>query len=158
MAQKIKNCLWFTSNTEEAVNYYVSIFPNSKIDSKSSYKPNPNEDLEIILTIEFTLNGLEFLALNGGKESIPSFANSLVIYCENQEEIDHYWDNLTKDGNEQPCGWLIDKYGYSWQVVPSKLAALMTNSNKLKKQAVMNELMKMKKLDLNILEQAFEQA
>jgi predicted 3-demethylubiquinone-9 3-methyltransferase (glyoxalase superfamily) len=158
VSQKIKNCLWFTSNAEDAVNYYTGIFPNSKIESKSTYKPNPKEDTEIVLTIEFTLNGMEFLALNGGKECLPSFANSLVIYCENPKEIDHYWDNLTKDGNEQPCGWLIDKYGYSWQVVPSKLAELMTITNKLKSQAVMNELMKMKKLEISILEKAYELA
>lgn len=138
MANPIYPCLWYNNQAEEAAQFYCSLFPNSKIVST-----NP------MVTI-FELNGTKFMGLNGGPHFQFNEAVSFVISCENQEEIDHYWHGLIADtGRESMCGWLVDKYGMSWQVVPSILGELMNDPSR--SQRVMEAFMKMKKFDLQAL-------
>ncbi|MFO1519531.1 MAG: VOC family protein [bacterium] len=156
--EKITPCLWFDNNAEEAVNFYVSVFKNSKIGKVSRYgkagfefhgKPEGS-----VMTIEFELNGQSFTALNGGPIFKFTEAVSLMVPCESQEEIDHYWGRLTEGGDPkaQQCGWLKDRFGLSWQVVPAQLGEWMKNPKKSEK--VMKALLQMKKLDLGALRQA----
>ena len=132
MTTPIYPCLWFDDKAHEAADYYCSIFPNSTILNKTP------------MVAVFELNGVKYMALNGGPEYHFSEAVSFVINCETQEEIDYYWEKLTKDGNEGKCGWLKDKYGVSWQVVPSVLGQLMSDPDKAPK--VMYAFMQMKKM------------
>ena len=134
MNKSIYPCLWFDGNALPAAEFYSSIHPNSKILSA-----NP-------MAVVFELNGAKFMALNGGPEFHFSEATSFVITCETQEEIDHYWDKLTEGGSEGKCGWLKDKFGVSWQVVPSILGKLMNDPEKAPK--VMYAFMQMKKFDI----------
>lgn len=159
--QKIISNLWFDSQAEEAANYYVSIFKNSKIGKISRYG---KEGFEVhhrpagsVMTIEFTLEGQTFLALNGGPHFKFNEAISFIVNCETQAEIDYYWNKLSVGGdpNSQQCGWLKDKYGLSWQIVPTALEELMTDP--AKSEAVMGALLKMKKLDIQKLEEAYKQ-
>jgi predicted 3-demethylubiquinone-9 3-methyltransferase (glyoxalase superfamily) len=135
--QKITPFLWFDKNGKEAAEYYVSIFKNSKVTNT-----NP------IVTV-FELDGLQLMILNGGPQFKLDEAFSLSVSCDNQDEIDYYWDKLTAGGEESRCGWLKDKYGVSWQVVPSILGKLMSDPKK--SQAVMNAFLKMKKFDIETL-------
>jgi predicted 3-demethylubiquinone-9 3-methyltransferase (glyoxalase superfamily) len=137
MEQKIYPCLWFDGIAQEAVNYYRSIFKTSKIISE-----NP-------IVVIFELNGKQFMALNGGPHHKFSPANSYVIECETQAEIDHYWERLGEGGVHNQCGWLDDKYGVSWQIVPSILGKLMSDPEKA--QRVINAFMQMKKFDIEKL-------
>lgn len=150
--QKITPFLWFDSNAEEAVNFYVSVFRNSKIDTLTRYGdagPGPKGS---VLTAAFELEGQKFVALNGGPRFKFTEAVSFVINCETQEEIDYFWDKLTSDGGQESmCGWLKDKFGLSWQVVPTEIGSLLTGE---KSNQVMQALMQMKKLDLSALRQA----
>ena len=152
ITQKITPFLWFDNNAEEAVNYYVSVFRNSKLGTITRYGdagPGPKGS---VLTAAFELEGQKFVALNGGPRFKFTEAVSFVINCENQEEIDYFWDKLTSDGGQESmCGWLKDKFGLSWQVVPTELASLLTGE---KSNRVMQAIMQMKKLDLGILRQA----
>jgi predicted 3-demethylubiquinone-9 3-methyltransferase (glyoxalase superfamily) len=132
--KSIHTCLWFDHCAKEAAEYYCRIFKNGKILSE-----NP-------VAVEFEINHTKFMGINGGDIYKPTEAVSLVVYCATQEEIDYYWDNLTKDGGEEStCGWLKDKYGFSWQIVPFNISELFV------KQEVANELLKMKKIDLELL-------
>jgi predicted 3-demethylubiquinone-9 3-methyltransferase (glyoxalase superfamily) len=137
MQQKIYPCLWFDNKAKEAAKFYCSLFPNSKIVSE-----NP-----IVVMVE--LNGNLFMCLNGGPMYKPSSANSYVINCDTQAEIDHLWNHLSEGGIEMQCGWVQDKYGFSWQIVPTILSELMNDSEKAPK--VIESFLKMKKFDIETL-------
>ena len=159
--QKITPCLWFDSNAEEAVNFYVSIFKNSKIGKISRYGEAGYEihrkPAGTVMTIEFELNGQAFTALNGGPIFKFNEAISFQVSCESQEDVDYYWGKLSKGGEEGPCGWLKDKYGLSWQIVPTVLGEMMQDKDPEKSEKVMKAMLQMKKLDIKSLEQAYEQ-
>ena len=154
--QTITPCLWFDKEAEEAANFYVSIFKNSNINNVSRYG---KEGYEIhhqkegtAMTVDFTLNGQQFIGLNGGPLFKFTEAVSFTIPCETQEEIDYFWEKLTAGGEESQCGWLKDKYGLSWQVVPNILPKLLKDP--ARSGRVMNAFMKMKKFDIETLKNA----
>ncbi|XZF13353.1 VOC family protein [Chitinophagaceae bacterium MMS25-I14] len=153
--QKIMPFLWFDNNAEEAMNFYTSLFPDSKVLSITRYGaagPGPEGS---VLTASFLLNGQEFAVLNGGLLFKFTEAVSFAINCADQKEIDYYWDKLTADGGEESmCGWLKDKYGLSWQVVPANISKLLQNPDKDKANRTMQALMGMKKLVIADLEGA----
>jgi len=160
--QNITPCLWFDSNAEEAVNFYTSIFKNSKIGKISRYG---KEGYEIhgkpegsVLTIKFELNGQTFTALNGGPVFKFNEAISFQVSCESQQEVDYYWGKLSEGGDEkaQRCGWLKDKYGVSWQIIPTVLGEMLQGNNSKKSESVMKALLQMRKLDIKTLKQAYE--
>jgi predicted 3-demethylubiquinone-9 3-methyltransferase (glyoxalase superfamily) len=157
---KITPCLWFDSEGEEAAKFYTGIFPNSKIGEISRYGEEGKEfhgkEPGSVLTVAFELDGQPFTALNGGPIFKFTEALSLQINCETQAEIDHYWEKLGEGGDPkaQQCGWLKDKFGLSWQVVPTMLAKLVTGPDKAKTGRVMAALFQMKKLDIATLEAA----
>jgi len=154
--QKITSFLWFDNNAEEAVNFYTSIFKNSKILQTARYGKNMPGKEGAIMTIKFLLDGQEFLALNGGPIFKFTEAISLMVNCDSQEEIDELWKKLVADGGEESqCGWLKDKFGLSWQIVPADIANMISDANPQKSQRVMEEVMKMIKLDINILRKAY---
>ena len=152
--QKITPFLWFDNQAEEAAQFYTSIFKNSKILNVSRYGdagPGPKGS---VMVVSFQLEGQQFTALNGGPLFKFSEAFSFVVNCENQQEIDHYWTKLTSNGGqESQCGWLKDKFGFSWQIVPTALGKLMSGDPK-KSNRVMQALLQMKKLDIATLEEA----
>jgi predicted 3-demethylubiquinone-9 3-methyltransferase (glyoxalase superfamily) len=154
--QKITPFLWFDNNAEEAANFYVSVFKNSKILNVSRYGdagPGPKGS---VMVVSFQLEGQQFTALNGGPQFKFSEAFSFVVNCETQKEIDEYWNKLTSGGGkESACGWLKDKFGFSWQIVPTALGKLMSGDPK-KANRVMQALLQMKKLDIATLEEAAE--
>ncbi len=154
--QKITPFLWFDTNAEEAVKFYTSIFKNSNIGTSVKYGEAGAKASEMkkgsVMVIDFTLNGQDFTAINGGPAFTFNEAISLLINCKDQKEIDYYWEKLTEGGTEVQCGWLKDKYGLSWQVVPEKLGEWMKDPKKVEK--VMAKVLTMKKLDLKILEEA----
>ena len=150
---RIRPFLWYNTQAEEAANFYVSIFKNSKILHVARYPEGGPMPAGTAMVVVFELDGRGFLALNGGPNFKCTEAISLTISCEDQHEIDYYWAKLTADGgSEGPCGWLKDKYGLSWQVVPKKMGELLSNPKTASR--VMQEEMKMKKIDLAILERA----
>lgn len=161
--QKITPCLWFDSNAEEAVNFYTAIFKNSKIGNISRYGEAGYEihrkPAGTVLTMEFELNGQAFTALNGGPMFKFNEAISFQVGCESQEEIDYYWEKLSEGGDKkvQRCGWLKDKYGLSWQIVPTVLGKMLQDKNAKKSESVMKALLQMKKLDIKTLQQTYEQ-
>ena len=153
---KITPFLWFNDQAEEAMNFYVSIFKNSKAGSVTRYGdagPGPKGS---VMTANFQLEGLDFTALNGGPQFPFTEAVSFVVHCETQQEIDYYWDKLTTGGRPSQCGWLKDKFGLSWQVVPAVLPRLLKDPDPKKSQRVMQALMQMTKLDIARLQQAAE--
>jgi predicted 3-demethylubiquinone-9 3-methyltransferase (glyoxalase superfamily) len=156
--QKITPFLWFDNQAEEAANFYVSIFKNSKIVSvarygdeaaKASGRPKGS-----VMTISFELDGQHFTALNGGPAFKFTEAISFVAHCQTQEEVDHLWEALSQDGEESRCGWLKDKYDVSWQVVPDVLIKLLQDKDAAKSRRVMQAMLQMSKIDIKILEQA----
>ncbi|OGE73788.1 MAG: hypothetical protein A3I07_02290 [Candidatus Doudnabacteria bacterium RIFCSPLOWO2_02_FULL_42_9] len=168
--QKITPCLWFENKCEEAINYWINIYntnPAKKSESKIiliqrySDKPVPNLPMNglegKILTAIFELEGQKFMALDGGPIFKPNAAISFEISCDTQEEVDHFWTKLSEGGdpNAQQCGWLQDKYGFSWQVVPKRLGELLTDPNKEKADKAMQAMLQMKKLVISDLEKAF---
>jgi predicted 3-demethylubiquinone-9 3-methyltransferase (glyoxalase superfamily) len=160
ISQKIVPCLWFDNQAEEAVNFYVSIFKNSRIANVTRYA-NAGQDIHrkpagSVMTVQFEIEGQPFTALNGGPEFKFNEALSLQVTCDTQKEIDEYWDKLTQGGDPkaQQCGWLKDKYGLSWQVVPKMLPELLKNHESPKAQRAMDALLRMKKIDLAALESA----
>lgn len=163
MIQQISACLWFNDQAEEAVNLYTSLFPNSKIGNTARYdkasaevsgKPEGS-----VLTIEFEINGQTFTALNGGPLFKFSEAVSFVVTCDTQEEVDMYWNKLTADGGEESqCGWLKDKFGLSWQIVPKVLGEMLSDKDGVKAQRAMKAMLEMKKIDIKALEKACSQA
>lgn len=154
ITQKITPFLWFDNQAEEAANFYISVFKDSKIDTVTRYGnagPGPEGS---VLTVAFELAGQKFVALNGGPQFKFTEAISFVVNCESQEEIDYFWQKLTSDGGaESMCGWLKDKYGLSWQVVPANIGELLTGDPE-KSNRVMQAIMQMKKPDVAKLEQA----
>lgn len=160
--QKISINLWFNNEAEEAANYYTSIFKNAKIEQISRY-PKAGQEIHkkkegSVMTVEFTIEGQSFVALNGGPDFKFNEAVSLIINCEDQEEVDYYWDNLSAGGdkNAQQCGWLKDKYGVSWQVVPEMMSGLFKDHESENTKRAMNAMMNMKKLDIAKLQSAFD--
>jgi predicted 3-demethylubiquinone-9 3-methyltransferase (glyoxalase superfamily) len=162
--KNITPCLWFDSNAEEAVNFYISIFKNSKIGNISRYGEAGQEihgkPAGTVLTIEFELNGQAFTALNGGPVFKFNEAVSFQVGCESQEEVDYYWEKLSAGGDQkaQQCGWLKDKFGLSWQIVPNILGKMLQDKDVKKSESVMKALLRMKKLDIKTLQQAYKQA
>ena len=152
--QKITTFLWFDNNAEEAVNFYVSIFKNSKVSKTSRYGDAGPGPKGTVMTIAFQLDGQEFMALNGGPQFKFTEALSLVVHCQTQKEVDYFWEKLSAGGEKVECGWLKDKFGLSWQVVPDVLSELLRDDDPQKKERVMKAMMKMKKLDIAGVEQA----
>ena len=157
--QRITNCLWFDSEAEEAANFYTSIFPNSSVGAISRYGKEGFEAHHQpegkVMVVQFTLDGQEFMALNGGPLFPFNEAISLVVNCKDQAEIDYYWKHLTAGGEESQCGWLKDKFGVSWQVTPIQLKEMMYHGAREKYDRVMAAFLKMKKFDLKTLEEAY---
>lgn len=161
--QKISPCLWFDDNAEDAVKFYTSIFKDTKIGNVTRYG---KEGYEIhkkkegsVMTIDFEIEGQKFLALNGGPIFKFNEAISFQIYCDTQEEIDYYWDKLTEGGdkNAQVCGWLKDKFGVSWQVVPVSLIKMLEDKDSRKTERVMKAMLQMRKLDIDALIKAYQE-
>ena len=158
--QKINTFLWFSDKAEEAAKFYTSVFPDSKITATTRYGdagPGPKGS---VMTVAFQIAGQEFVALNGGPHFQFTPAISLVINCESQEEVDRYWDKLSEGGDPraQQCGWLADKYGLSWQVVPTILGKMMSDKDAAKASRVTTAMLAMKKLDSDALKRAYEGA
>ena len=156
--QKITPFLWFDNQAEEAVNFYTSIFKNSKVGKVSRYGDAGPGPKGAVLTASFVLDGQEFIALNGGPKYKFTPAISFVVPCETQQEIDHYWSKLSAGGRTDQCGWLADKFGVSWQVVPTLLGQLMSDKDSQKSERVMKALLQMTKLDIDALKSAYEGA
>ena len=154
--QKISAFLWFDNNAEEAVNFYVSVFKNSKILQTTRYGEVGPGPKGTVMTIAFELDGQEFTALNGGPQFKFTEAISLVVHCDTQEEVDYYWEKLSEGGEKVECGWLKDKFGLFWQITPDVLLELIGDPDEEKQQRVMKAMMKMKKLDIEQLKQAAE--
>jgi predicted 3-demethylubiquinone-9 3-methyltransferase (glyoxalase superfamily) len=147
--------LWFDRNGLEAAEFYVSVFPNSKIKNISYFGEAGPREAGLVLTVDFELDGQEYTAINGGPEFTFDEAVSLLINCRDQDEVDHYWDRLRADGGQEgPCGWVKDKYGLSWQVVPEEMADLMSDPDKERSNRAMKAMLGMQKLDLAALKAA----
>ena len=160
---KITPCLWFDDNAEEAVNFYTSVFKNSKIKTISRYGEAGHEihgkPAGSVMTVAFELDGQAFTALNGGPVFRFNEAISFQVSCETQEEVNYYWDKLSEGGDEkaQQCGWLKDKYGVSWQIIPTVLGEMLQDKDPKKSERVMSALLQMRKIDIRTLEKAYEQ-
>jgi predicted 3-demethylubiquinone-9 3-methyltransferase (glyoxalase superfamily) len=152
--QKITPCLWFDTQAEEAANFYTSIFKNSRILEISHYGEAGPRPEGMVLTVNFELDGQEFVALNGGPEFTFDEAISFQVSCEGQTEVDEFWSRLSEGGEEGQCGWLKDRFGVSWQIVPKRLMELINDPDKGKSQRVIQAMLGMKKLDIDALEQA----
>ena len=159
--QKITPFLWFDDNAEEAAKFYVSIFKNSKITGVSRYGESAakasGRPKGSVMTVAFELEGQPFVALNGGPVFTFSPAISLFVNCETQKEIDELWEKLTDGGEEVECGWLKDKYGVSWQIVPSGIVEMISDPDAARSDRVMQAVVKMKKLDIAVLKKAYGQ-
>jgi predicted 3-demethylubiquinone-9 3-methyltransferase (glyoxalase superfamily) len=156
--QTITTCLWFDTEAEEAANFYVSVFKNSQVQNVSHYGEAGPRPAGMVMTVDFELDGQQFIALNGGPEFRFTEAVSLQVNCETQEEVDRYWSVLSEGGEEGPCGWLKDRYGLSWQIVPVALTELINDPDTAKAQRVMAAMLQMKKIDIAALEAAAEAA
>lgn len=150
-------CLWFDQNAEEAVDFYLSVFPRGRLLSTTYYREGAPSPPGSVMTIHFELNGREFTALNGGPYFNFSPAISFAIYCKDQVDIDYYWERLCDGGKPEPCGWLKDRFGVSWQLVPVQLMALFAQGEQSKVARMTAALMQMQKLDLQALLAAYEQ-
>jgi predicted 3-demethylubiquinone-9 3-methyltransferase (glyoxalase superfamily) len=157
-AKKITPCLWFDTQAEEAAKFYASVFKNSKIGKISRYG---KEGFEVhgkkagtVMTVEFEIEGQKFLALNGGPHFKFNEAVSFQVHCETQQEVDYFWSELAKDGEESHCGWLKDKFGLSWQVIPKALPEMLMDGNSETAQRVMRSMLQMRKIDIAALRRA----
>ncbi|GGQ34114.1 VOC family protein [Streptomyces mutabilis] len=149
-------CLWFDGQAEEAAHFYVSLFKNSGIGAVTRYPEGAHHPAGTVLTVDFTANGQRFVALNGGSEFRFNEAISFQITCDDQEEVDHYWTRLTENGGEEgPCGWVKDRFGVSWQVVPGRLEEMFRDSDATKVARANQAMMSMRKLDIAALEKAY---
>ncbi len=154
---EITPCLWFDTEGEEAANLYTSVFPNSKIVEIARYGEAGPRPEGMVMTVIFELDGQKFMALNGGPEFKFTEAISFQVSCKNQEEVDAFWSKLSEGGEEGPCGWLKDRFGLSWQIVPTVLPELLADPDREKAQRVMAAMLKMKKIEIDELEQAAAQ-
>ena len=152
---KITPFLWFDTQAEEAAQFYTSIFPNSKIDSIARYSAAGPGPAGSVMTVAFQLDGLPFTALNGGPVYNFNNAVSFVVHCDSAEEVDHYWERLTAGGKEIQCGWLTDKFGLAWQIVPKAFLEMIKDPDPARKERLMKAMFPMKKLDLALLEAAY---
>ena len=159
--QRITPCLWFDDKAEEAATFYTSIFKNSKIVKIARYGEAGAEvsgrPKGTVMTVTFHLEEQEFMALNGGPQFKFTEAISFVVNCQTQEEVDEYWEKLSDRGQEVQCGWLKDKYGLSWQIVPTILGEMLNDPDPKKAERVMTAMLQMKKIDINGLKQVYEQ-
>ena len=154
--QKITPFLWFDNNAEEAMNFYVSVFRNSKVLTVSRYGEAGPGPKSTVMTAEFSLDGQEFVALNGGPRFQFTEAISFVVNCDTQDEVDYFWEKLSEGGQKSRCGWLKDKFGLWWQVVPILLAELMNDKDQEKADRVMQAMLKMDKIEVEPLKRAYE--
>jgi predicted 3-demethylubiquinone-9 3-methyltransferase (glyoxalase superfamily) len=154
----IKPFLWFDTEAEEAAEHYTSIFPNSRIVDVARYGSAGPREEGTVMTVAFELDGERFTALNGGPEYRFTEAVSFWVDCETQDEVDHYWSRLGEGGEEGPCGWLKDRFGLSWQIVPTALPKLLSDPDREKAQRVMAAMLQMRKLDIAGLERAAAEA
>jgi predicted 3-demethylubiquinone-9 3-methyltransferase (glyoxalase superfamily) len=151
---KLTPCLWFDTEGEEAATFYTSVFPNSRIVDIARYGSAGPRPEGTVMTVDFELDGQPFLALNGGPEFTFSEAISFQVDCKNQQEVDSFWNQLSAGGEQGPCGWLKDKFGLSWQIVPTRLPELLGDPDRAKSQRVMQAMLQMKKIDIDALERA----
>jgi predicted 3-demethylubiquinone-9 3-methyltransferase (glyoxalase superfamily) len=156
--QSITPCLWFDTEGEEAANFYTSVFPNSRIVEVARYGSAGPRPEGTVMTVSFELDGQRFVALNGGPQFAFSEAISFQVDCKNQEEVDTYWSKLSEGGEEGPCGWLKDRYGVSWQIVPAVLPELLADPDREKSQRVMRAMLNMRKIEIEGLERAAAEA
>jgi predicted 3-demethylubiquinone-9 3-methyltransferase (glyoxalase superfamily) len=159
-APKITPCLWFDTEAEEAARFYVSVFPGAKLGKINRYSKG-GQDVHgkpegSVMAVEFEIEGQKFVGLNGGPQFKFTEAVSFQIHCKNQEEVDYYWSRLTEGGKDVACGWLKDKFGLSWQVVPIQLFEFLSSGDAIKSERVTKAFMQMKKFDIEKLRQAFE--
>ena len=151
-------CLWFDTEGEEAAQFYTSLFPNSRITHVARYGSAGPRPEGTVMTVEFELDGQQFVALNGGPDFTFNEAISFQVSCEGQDEVDRYWTALSEGGAEGPCGWLKDKFGVSWQIVPTALPRLLSDPDREKSQRVMEAMLKMGKIEIDALEEAAQAA
>jgi predicted 3-demethylubiquinone-9 3-methyltransferase (glyoxalase superfamily) len=154
--QKITPFLWFHGRAEEAADFYTSIFSDSKITGIARYGEGTPAPKGTVMTVRFLLQGQEFVALNGGPHFTFSPAISFAVNCETQDEVDRYWQQLSAGGEEGQCGWLTDKFGVSWQIVPTTLVKLLSSEDAAGAQRAMTAMLQMKKIDISLLEQAYK--
>lgn len=155
---KITPCLWFDTQAEEAAAFYTSIFKNSRIVNVTRYGEAGPRPAETVMTVDFELDGQPFVALNGGPEFKFTEAVSFQVNCASQEEVDEFWTRLSEGGEEGPCGWLKDKFGLSWQVIPTVLTDMLNDPDPKKSQNVMKAMLEMGKIDIPTLQQAYQAA
>lgn len=160
LARKITPCLWFDDEGEDAAKFYAGIFPNSKVGAISRYgeagKEFHQKPVGSAMTVEFELNGQPFMALNGGPIFTFNEAISFQVFCETQGEVDYYWGKLTEGGEESMCGWLKDKFGLSWQVIPTVMIDMISDPDPVKSGKAMEAMLQMKKLDIDAAKRAYE--
>ena len=156
--QKITPFLWFDGKAEEAMNFYVSVFKNSKVVKVSRYGEAGPGAKGTVMSATFELDGQQFHALNGGPQFTFTPAISLFVNCETQQEVDELWDKLSEGGKKEKCGWLKDKYGLSWQIIPSALGKLLGDNDPAKANRVMMAMLEMDKIDIQRLQRAYDQA
>src|SRR5919202_6035220 len=147
----ITPCLWFDTEAEEAANFYTSVFPNSRIVEVARYGSAGPRPEGMVMTVTFDLDGRRFVALNGGPDFTFNEAISFQVECDDQEEVDRYWTKLGEGGEEGPCGWLKDRFGVSWQIVPKKLPELLSDPDPEKAQRAMSAMLRMNKIDIAAL-------
>jgi predicted 3-demethylubiquinone-9 3-methyltransferase (glyoxalase superfamily) len=150
--------LWFDTESKEAADFYVSVFPNSKIKTVTHYGEAGPREAGMVLTVEFVLDGQDYIAINGGPQFTFSEAISLLITCADQEEVDYYWSKLSEGGEEGPCGWLKDRYGLSWQVCPAGMGETLNDPDRERGQRAMKAMLGMKKIDIAALHAAADSA
>lgn len=154
VSNRITPCLWFDGNGEDAAKFYTSVFPNSRITSIMRWGEGGHAPAGTVLTVEFELDGMQFLALNGGPQFKFTEAVSFQVFCKDQAEVDHYWDKLSEGGETSVCSWLKDKFGLSWQIVPAMMPEIFRSGDQKKIDRVMQAMMQMTKLDIATLEKA----
>ena len=158
MQQRIVTNLWFDTEAEEAADFYTSVFKNSRVLSRSHYPEGAPREAGMVMTVEFELDGQRFVGINGGPEFTFDEAISLQIDCEDQAEIDYYWERLSEGGAEGPCGWLKDRYGLSWQVVPTGMDEMFSDPDPKRAERAMQAMLGMSKIDIAALRSAAEGA
>ncbi|MGB8997417.1 MAG: VOC family protein [Pseudonocardiaceae bacterium] len=154
---KITPCLWFDTQGEEAATFYTTVFHNSRILEIARYGAAGPGPEGTVLTVTFELDGQKFVALNGGPQFTFNEAISFQVSCETQAEVDYFWSTLSQGGEEGQCGWLKDKYGVSWQIIPTALGELISNPDAVKSQAAMKAMLDMRKIDIDVLQRAVDQ-